>query len=84
MRNYEFAKTPLRRDAPLRSGNVPLLRLEPVLRRLAEEKNPGKILFGHRMVGFTDEGDFVVVKVANSKGIQAGGAILIRPDNIVA
>ncbi|CAL5866379.1 uncharacterized protein PFLUO_LOCUS587 [Penicillium psychrofluorescens] len=66
----EYAET-YKRDAPLRSGNVPLLRLEPILRRLAEDKNPGKILFGHLMVDFTDEGESVAVKVANSNGNEA-------------
>ena len=61
---------PTRRDAPLRSGNVPLFRLEPILRQLAEDKNPGKILFGHRMVDFTDEGASVAVKVIDNTGAE--------------
>lgn len=58
----------LRRDAPLRSGNVPLVRLEPILRQLAEEKNPGKVLFGYHMVDFVDDGTSVVATVVNQTG----------------
>jgi 2,4-dichlorophenol 6-monooxygenase len=56
-----------RRDAPLRSGNLPLFRLEPILRKLAEDKNPGRVLFGHRMAEFTDEQHSVKVKVVDQE-----------------
>ncbi|KAI5460728.1 FAD binding domain-containing protein [Mariannaea sp. PMI_226] len=63
----DYAET-YRRDAPLRSGNLPLFRLEPILRKLAENRNPGKILFGHHMVEFTDEGSGVKVKIVDQEG----------------
>lgn len=69
-----------RRDAPLRSGNLPLFRLEPILRQLTEKKNPGKILFGHQMVDFVDEGSSVVVKT----GDDAGNETLYRCKYLIA
>ena len=34
--------------------NLPLVRLEPLLRRFAEERNPGHVLFGHEFEGHTE------------------------------
>ena len=59
-----------RRDAPLRSANLPLLRLEPILRGLAEERNPGRILFNHSVSDFKDEGQSVLVTVRDSQGVE--------------
>jgi 2,4-dichlorophenol 6-monooxygenase len=59
-----------RRDAPLRSGNLPLFRLEPILKKLAEQRNPGKVLFGHKLLDFTDEGSSVVVKACDEAGLE--------------
>ncbi|KAL5591029.1 hypothetical protein FOBRF1_014586 [Fusarium oxysporum] len=56
-----------KRDAPLRSGNLPLLRLEPILRQIAEERNAGQVLFGHSMVDFADDGDTVKVKTMDQQ-----------------
>ncbi|KAJ5965827.1 FAD binding domain-containing protein [Penicillium waksmanii] len=57
-----------RRDAPLRSGNLPLFRLEPIFKKLAEKRNPGKVLFGHQLLDFVDEGSSVVVKASDELG----------------
>ncbi|CZR68761.1 uncharacterized protein PAC_18660 [Phialocephala subalpina] len=51
------------RDAPLLPSNLPLLRSEPIFRAIAEQKNPGKVLFGHTVTDFTDQGDSVIVHV---------------------
>ncbi|EHK17937.1 uncharacterized protein TRIVIDRAFT_57842 [Trichoderma virens Gv29-8] len=66
-RGTEFAES-YKRDAPLRSGNLPLLRLEPIFRSLAERRNPGKIFFGTNMVDFIDEGTSVKVKTTDTEG----------------
>ncbi|KIV95025.1 hypothetical protein PV10_02732 [Exophiala mesophila] len=50
-------------DSPERSANVPLCRMEPILRRMAEEKNIGGIRFGHEVVDFEDRGNHVEVTV---------------------
>ncbi|GAD98467.1 hypothetical protein SNOG_04907 [Paecilomyces variotii No. 5] len=57
-----------RRDAPLSLANLPQIRLEPILRRLAEERNPGKVSYGHQMLDFTDEGNSVVVRTVDQAG----------------
>lgn len=44
------------------------MRLEPVLRRLAEVKNPGRILYGHTLVDFADDGNVVLAKVVQPCG----------------
>ena len=72
MEDYLLTARTCRRDAPLRSGDLPLFRLEPILKQLAEDKNPGKILFGHQLVDFVDEGDMVKVRIMD----QAGKEIL--------
>ncbi len=48
---------------PIVPVKLPQVRLEPILRRHAEERNPGRVLFGHNLVSFTDEGDRVVAEV---------------------
>ena len=44
------------------------MRLEPVFLRLAEKRNPGKILFGHTLIDFVDDGDEVRVTVQDLEG----------------
>lgn len=39
-------------DGPILPTNLPQIRLEPLLRKLAEERAPGKILFGHELVSW--------------------------------
>ena len=41
-------------DSPCLSSNYPLLRLEPLLRRHAEEAAPGRILFHHELVEWSE------------------------------
>lgn len=57
-----------KRDSPTLSSNLPLLRLEPILRKLAEDRNPGHVLFSHSVTDFSDEGDCVVVTVEQPDG----------------
>ncbi|RSM81639.1 aromatic ring hydroxylase [Kibdelosporangium aridum] len=49
--------------APLLPIKLPQVRLEPILRGFAEQRNPGRILFGHNLTSFSDEGDHVVAEV---------------------
>lgn len=44
------------------------MRLEPLLRKLAEQRNPSGILFGHGLIGFKDEGDCVKATVQDPSG----------------
>jgi 2,4-dichlorophenol 6-monooxygenase len=57
-----------RRDSPTLSSNLPLLRLEPILRNIAEQRNPGRVLFNHSITNFTDDGDNVIVTVEQPDG----------------
>jgi 2,4-dichlorophenol 6-monooxygenase len=47
-----------------------LLRSEPIFRDIAEKLNPGKVLFGHSVTGFKDEGGHVLVNVESKDGDQ--------------
>ncbi len=55
-------------DAPERSANLPLCRMEPILRQLAEEKNPGRVRFNHSVVDFSEQVDHVIITVKNAEG----------------
>ena len=57
-----------RRDAPLRSFNVPQMRMEPILRKAASAKSPGRVLFGHNVEDFSDCGNHVLVTVRDQDG----------------
>lgn len=54
-----------RRDSAYTHTNLPLVRLEPVLRKVAERKNPEKILFSHKMVSLEEKDDYVIAEVLN-------------------
>jgi 2,4-dichlorophenol 6-monooxygenase len=46
-----------------RHGNVPQIVLEPLLRRHAEERNPGRIVFGYELTGLTQSADGVEAEI---------------------
>lgn len=52
---------------PLMPYKLPQVRLEPILQRHAEERNPGKIMFGHEMTTFSDDGDRVTAEIRNTE-----------------
>ena len=49
--------------SPRLSTNLPQIRLEPVLRRRAEELAPGRVRFHHELTSFVQDADFVTAKV---------------------
>jgi 2,4-dichlorophenol 6-monooxygenase len=57
-----------RRHSPELSSNLPLIRSEPIFRKIAEERNPGRILFNHRVLDFEDTENVVLVKVEDPQG----------------
>ncbi|PVH73671.1 FAD binding domain protein [Cadophora sp. DSE1049] len=60
------------RDAPHMPTNLPLIHSEPIFRRIAEELNPGKILFGHNVASFSQTSDQVLVQVeAVATGVRS-------------
>jgi 2,4-dichlorophenol 6-monooxygenase len=52
-------------DSPCLSSNYPQLRLEPLLRNLAEQRAPDAIHFNHELVTFTQDEDGVHAVVKN-------------------
>jgi 2,4-dichlorophenol 6-monooxygenase len=45
------------------SGNLPQLMLEPLLRRHAERRNPGRVRFNHDLVDFAQDAEGVTARV---------------------
>lgn len=56
------------RTSPCRSANLPQKYLEPRLRRVAEERNPGDVLFGCECVGLEQFERGVTALVRTSEG----------------
>jgi 2,4-dichlorophenol 6-monooxygenase len=61
--------------------NLPLVRLEPLLRREAERRNPDRILFSHLVTSIREENDSVVAKVLNRETKEE---IVYRADYVIA
>ena len=69
------------RDSPSRPTNLPQLRLEPILRRLAEERAPSKIRFGHELVDWEETADGVVARV---RTVDSGAEIEVHAQYVIA
>ena len=52
--------------APVMPTKLPQVRLEPVLRQHAEQRNPGRILFGHELTAISDNGDRVIAEITDT------------------
>src|SRR5438067_866570 len=52
-------------DSPCLSSNYPLLRLEPLLRRHAEQAAPGRILFHHELVEWSETANGIEAVIRN-------------------
>ncbi|MFJ5265762.1 FAD-dependent monooxygenase [Streptomyces sp. NPDC088387] len=52
---------------PVLPAKLPQMWLEPILRRHAEDRNPGRILFHHELTTFRDEGDRVVAEIRDTE-----------------
>jgi 2,4-dichlorophenol 6-monooxygenase len=57
-----------RKDGPELSSNLPLVRAEPIFRQIAEERNPGRVLFNHQVLDFVEHDDHILVTVSDSDG----------------
>ena len=53
--------------SPVMPVKLPQVRLEPILRRHAEQRNAGRVLFGHELTSLTDHGDHVVAEIRNTE-----------------
>ena len=54
-------------DSPTRSGNLPLLRLEPVIRSFAEKSDIARVWFSHELLSFEQDATGVNSTVKNLK-----------------
>lgn len=66
---------------PVLPVKLPQIRLEPILRSHAEERNPGRILFGHELVSLSDEGDRVLAQV---RAVDTGEITTVTARYVIA
>ncbi|MFD9464972.1 FAD-dependent monooxygenase [Streptomyces sp. NPDC060027] len=52
---------------PVLPAKLPQMWLEPILRRHAEQRGPGRVLFHHEVTGFSDEGDHVLAEIRDTE-----------------
>ncbi|WP_327292718.1 FAD-dependent monooxygenase [Streptomyces sp. NBC_01198] len=68
---------------PVLPAKLPQLRLEPVLRRHAEQRNPGRVLFGHELVSLAeDEGGESVT--AEIRSVETGETTTVTARYVIA
>jgi 2,4-dichlorophenol 6-monooxygenase len=53
------------------STNLPQLRLEPVLREAAEQRNPGRVRFGHELTDWVEDAEGVLATVTTAADGQS-------------
>ncbi|WP_329172696.1 FAD-dependent monooxygenase [Streptomyces sp. NBC_01477] len=68
---------------PVLPVKLPQLRLEPVLRRHAEQRNPGGILFGHELVSLAEDEDGGSV-TAEIRSTGTGETTTVRARYVIA
>lgn len=68
-------------DGPVLPVKLPQLRLEPILRRQAEERNPGRVLFSRELIRFTEEGEHVVAEIRDR---ESGEVTRVRARYVIA
>jgi 2-polyprenyl-6-methoxyphenol hydroxylase-like FAD-dependent oxidoreductase len=69
------------RGSPSPSSNYPQLRLEPLIRRHAEQRGPGRLGFGHELVELTQDADGVTATV---RELDTGGTYTVRAEYLIA
>ena len=67
--------------SPKVSSNLPQIRLEPLLKKRAEELAPGRVLFHHEVVALTHHDDYVEVVVVDH---GSGNEKTLRSDFLIA
>ncbi|MFJ9606568.1 FAD-dependent monooxygenase [Kitasatospora sp. NPDC101176] len=65
---------------PVLPAKLPQMWLEPILRRHAEERNPGRVLFNHEVTTFSDEGDHVLAEVRN---VETGEVTTVKAQYLI-
>jgi 2,4-dichlorophenol 6-monooxygenase len=66
--------------APVPPTNFPQLRLEPVMRRHAEERGPGRVRFGHELVEFEQDDEGVTSRI---REIESGREYVVRSQYLI-
>ncbi|WP_428339014.1 FAD-dependent monooxygenase [Mycobacterium sp.] len=59
-------RTRYEEDSPVLSGNLPQIRLEPLLRRCAADRAPSSVLFNHLVTKVSQDADGVTALVENN------------------
>lgn len=67
-------------DSPALSTNLPQIRLEPLLRKHAEERNPGKVLFSHEVTAISQDDNGCTATI---KDLVNGAEYTVKADYIV-
>ena len=67
-------------DSPTRSGNLPLIRLEPVIREFAEKSPLAKVLFSHELIRFEQDDKGVSSVIKN---LKTGESFTVRSQYLV-
>jgi len=52
---------------PVLPAKLPQLRLEPILRRHAEQRGPGRVRFGHELVTLTENADDITAEIRDTE-----------------
>ncbi|MGH8516944.1 MAG: FAD-dependent monooxygenase [Panacagrimonas sp.] len=71
------------RDSACRSANLPLIRSEPIFKRHADARAPGKVRFGHEMTSFSQDPDGVTATIreaASGEDFQVRAKYLVGAD----
>jgi 2,4-dichlorophenol 6-monooxygenase len=68
-------------DSPVLSGNLPQIRLEPLLREHAERRAPGMVRYGHEVASFEQDSDGVTARVVDT---ASGEEYTVRAQYVVA
>ncbi|MFE0653137.1 FAD-dependent monooxygenase [Streptomyces sp. NPDC059534] len=65
---------------PVLPAKLPQMWLEPILRRHAENRSPGRVLFHHELTTFSDEGDHVRAEVRN---VETGEVTTVKAQYLI-
>lgn len=68
-------------DCAYRATNLPQIQLEPLLRRVLQERAPGTARFHHELVGFEQDAQGVTARIANH---ASGEAYSVRARYLIA
>ncbi|MEH0420790.1 FAD-dependent monooxygenase [Streptomyces sp. B21-083] len=67
--------------SPVPPSNLPQCRLEPILKRHAEERAPGSILFAHELLTLDERGDMVVAEIRDERN---GERLTVHAQYVIA